>query len=756
MNFRIVLLALALWAFPVTKGLEGATYSRLEASFNLGGLSADAVVLFDYAQTDVKVMIARPDGSSFEAPAFYDGGTTWRVRYAPTMTGTFSVGSITVNGAAASVSALTPSSWTVAGTPTNAGFIRIDPADARRFVTSDGRRFFPLGNNMAWSSPSANAVNIFPKMGAAHENWSRVWMTHFYEGSGLGLNLDWPKVNNAFGQLSLANARHWDAIVAAADQAGIHFQMALHHHGQYSSDVDSNWADNPYNTARGGFLTNATAFFTDATAKALTKRKLRYAITRWGYSPGIMAWELFNEVQFTDAARNGNWAAVAAWHDEMAAFLRAQDPYHHLITTSSDNFTQAHWNSMDYYQAHNYAADTINSSRNPPNPPVSAPVKPVFMGESTPHDSSSPARLWMHAPVWASLMAGDAGAACPWWWDTIDPENDYPLFKAAADFVAASALANRSGLVKSEPRVTGGGTGAALVFAPGGSWGNSTDDTFTVGSSAPTGIATAPSFLQGDYHRSMTPNGYTFLVNYAQAGTFAVQVKTIALSGAGLQIVSDGVIKTNVNFPKTAQDVSTNWTATIAIPAGAHTIKISNPGLDWIELGNITLSPYVGGLGAFALGNSSFNATWIWHRTNIFAVNATATTTGTIDVSGLSAGNYVGVWWDTFQGVALSNVTFTVTGPATAVTLGSPVFLRSMAFFASPEIRLSGARLTSGQIAFDWNAVAGASYLVQTKTNLSDAVWTPLNTVIAPGPTGLFTNDMASAGARFYRVKLGP
>ena len=35
-------------------------------------------------------------------------------------------------------------------------------------------------------------------MGRAHENWSRVWMTHFYEGSGLGLNLDWPKVSGTF------------------------------------------------------------------------------------------------------------------------------------------------------------------------------------------------------------------------------------------------------------------------------------------------------------------------------------------------------------------------------------------------------------------------------------------------------------------------------------------------------------------------------------------------------------------------------
>ena len=46
----------------------------------------------------------------------------------------------------------------------------------------------------------------------------------------------------------------------------------------------------------------------------------------------MLAWELFNEVQFTDAARDrNNFAPVAAWHKEMAAFLRSQDSNLSLI-----------------------------------------------------------------------------------------------------------------------------------------------------------------------------------------------------------------------------------------------------------------------------------------------------------------------------------------------------------------------------------------------------------------------------------------
>ena len=100
--------------------------------------------------------------------------------------------------------------------------------------------------------------------------------------------------------------------------------MTLQHHGQYSTTVDPNWPQNPFNTANGGFLSDPKQFFTDTTAKALTKRKYRYIVARWGYSPAVMAWELFNEVQFTDAAQNGQWANVAAWHWQisMAETLR--------------------------------------------------------------------------------------------------------------------------------------------------------------------------------------------------------------------------------------------------------------------------------------------------------------------------------------------------------------------------------------------------------------------------------------------------
>ena len=668
--FKVVVLLL----FPLctlTKISAQGTYPKIEASFNITSLATDP---FDYTVTDVRVQILQPDKSTISLPAFFDGGTTWRVRHTPTMAGTYSVSGVTLNGGTISVAGLTPSSWMVTGFPTGAGYVRVDTNNPRRFITSNGRRFFPVGENMAWSSSSANALNIFPKMGAAHETWSRVWMTHFYEGSGLGLNLDWPKVNNTFGQLSLSNAQHWDAIVAAADRAGIHFQMTLQHHGQYSTTVDPNWSDNPYNTANGGFLSDPVNFFTDATAKALTKRKLHYIVARWGYSPAIMAWELFNEVQFTDAGQTGQWGIIQAWHDEMAMFIKTNDLYQHLITTSSV-LDEPIWDETDYYTHHDYPSDLISGIRDAQDISDAQTVAPDYSSECgidfTPHVGISP-------PIWAGLMAGQSGDAMPWYWDTIDPNNDYFLIQAAADFVTQSGLADQNTLNKSAPSVTGGAS--ALVFGLGGGFNPATQDTFTVGSVAPDGAGTAPPYLQGNFHRSFTPNGYIFDVNYPQAGTFSVQVLTIAAAGAGLEIFIDGNLQTNISFPSIGSDISTNFTVSISVSTGAHTINITNPGQDWIQLGNLTLNPYVPTLAAYAIGNSNFDATWIWNRNNIFATSAKRRCRRNGASRRLNPGTYSGTWWDTFGAGVISNLTFTVTD-TNPVTLVTPPVLRSIALY---------------------------------------------------------------------------
>lgn len=649
----------------------GDSYPRIEASFNLPNFATDP---FDYTTTDVRVQIVQPDGSSVSLPAFYDGGSTWRVRHTPLAPGPYRIAVVTLNGQPVSAANLQPTAWNVTDPATGPGFVRVDPANPRRFITDSGRRYFPVGENVAWdTSNRTNVTAIFSRMGAARENWSRVWMDHWDSK-----NLDWPKVGT-FGNLSLTVAQKWDAIITAAEQAGIRFQMTLHHHGQYSTTTDSNWGQNPYNLANGGFLTSATAFFTNTTARALTKRKLRYAVARWGYSPAILAWELFNEVQFTDAAQSGQWNLVAAWHDEMAQFLRAQDSYQHLITTSSE-LTQSIWNQCDYYQHHDYPADVVSALRDAPDVPAGYAVRPIFGGEC---GLASPPVVGIPAAIWPGLMAGQSGASQPWWWDRIDAENDYALFRSLADFVNASGLADQETLSRFTPVTTSPQLGS-LSFSPGGGWQTATTNFFVVLAGVPDGIGSLPSFLQGRYHPDLSTNTYIFRVNYPQAGTFAAQVTQVASSGAALALNVDGVTVTNHAFGAAASNYTPNLTLTADVPAGWHTVKLINGGLDWLVLGNITLNPYVPLLAAYGIGNTNFAALWLWHRTNLLSATASNPVTGTVVLNPLAAGDYAGTWWDTEAGVALSNFTFNVATPGAAVTLTPPPILRSASLFLGP------------------------------------------------------------------------
>ena len=130
-----------------------------------------------------------------------------------------------------------------------------------------------------------------------------------------------------------------DRIIESCEQNDIGIQLALQHHGQFSTEVNPNWSDNPYNithSSEGGWLSDPNGFFTDANAIRFTKNKYRYIVARWGYSQAIFAWELFNEVQFVDAWRyRSDKSSVVNWHNTMASYIRSIDPFKHPVTTSS-------------------------------------------------------------------------------------------------------------------------------------------------------------------------------------------------------------------------------------------------------------------------------------------------------------------------------------------------------------------------------------------------------------------------------------
>src|SRR5438552_2527066 len=92
---RVATALLALSALlAVGLSVHADSYAKIEASFAITNLATDP---FDYTVTDVRVQIIQPDSSTISLPAFFDGGTTWRVRHSPTLAGMYQVTGITLN-----------------------------------------------------------------------------------------------------------------------------------------------------------------------------------------------------------------------------------------------------------------------------------------------------------------------------------------------------------------------------------------------------------------------------------------------------------------------------------------------------------------------------------------------------------------------------------------------------------------------------------------------------------------------------------
>lgn len=615
-------------------------YTMVEASFLLRGISGNP---FDFTQNDVRVTIKTPAGTLETIPAFYDGGDggdggsgTWRVRYTPKDRGHYAILRVERNGAPVAGVLPNPREFTADGSP-KPGFVRRNTTNPTVFEFDNGDRYFPLGNDTAWRvGPNADITDFFKRMGEAGENWSRVWMCHWD-----GKNLDWPPAREGEGYFSLEAARRWDEIVKSAEANGIRFQMTLQHHGQYSTMVDPNWSDNPWNRKNGGFLTTPEEFFTNEHARALTKAKYRYISARYGWSPNIMAWELFNEVEGTDAARKSLYGPIAAWHKEMAAFLRDVDVNHHLITTSSDGKILGLYAAMDYLQPHSYSPDPMAAIA---DIKPSEYGKPIFLGEIGPPNEAKSDGSFVTTILWASIMSENSGAAQYWFWERMIGQDLFQYYTAASGFLRSSNQANRVGLKSIRPAVKTARQGT-FTFGPGGGWGTATKTRFSIdGAGAVEGAGAMPSFFQGKAHREMFPK-LEFDVNYSVPGDFAVTVGSAAKGGAEMTILVDGKAVTSREFAASDRDSRFNMTLHAPISAGVHRISLANNGPDWVSITRFSLSPYGSSLHALARLSADYAGLWVYR-----ANPELPPVIGLVKLTGLAAGSYRIVWWDTEKG----------------------------------------------------------------------------------------------------------
>lgn len=574
---------------------------------------------YDHRANDVRAVFVAADGHREERLAYFDDGH-WKAWLVTTHPGDYRA-SLTRNGEALAAPALplaVPGAAAIAG-----GFVH---AQGTRFVTDAGHPYFPLGHNLGWQTPGLMPLaEQLGEMGRAGMNWSRIWAcpwdgkNPFYSrGTRAGAPAGAPPeaIGPPPGELAPEALRRWDEIVAAADAAGVRFQFVLFHHGLFSTTTNPNWPEHPWNQVNGGFLARAQDFFTDATARDYTRRWLRHAVARWGHSPAVLAWELFNEVEWVDlAAQDKDWATIAAWHAEMAAFLRSIDPYHHLIATSSETEYPALYEAVDFYQPHTYPRDVFTTIAGT----ASLPGKPWFFGEfgrGAAGPGSDEARV-VRDGIWAALLFGHAGASSYWYWDRVVRQNLAPEYTRAARILALSSLPSRTTIRPMAVEIAGARP-APLQVWPGRGWGATTRHRFELPREAtPARLVELSSYLEpatiDDKQRAGKPVEFAFTA--PDAGTARIALASISPTGAALRVLLDGTEVANRTYaptyrpavppvqfepPKPPEPVD------VAYAAGPHVLTLESVGNDWVQFDHVTIADLGRSIVAHATGEKDF------------------------------------------------------------------------------------------------------------------------------------------------------
>ena len=468
---------------------------KFEVAFRLSKTFANP---FDPEEADLLGHFTAPSGAKTAVPAFFyqdyerhladgreiltpKGLPCWLLRFTPTEPGQH-IFSVTLNGQP--LAALKDQTF-LAIASTQPGFVRRSKADPRYFELSTGQFFYPIGMNLR--SPSDNRKpysydfdlpegkgtyvydDYYKRLADAGMNWARIWQCPWW--CGLEWTRQWPGFQG-LGRYNLEGAWRFDYLLDQAAARGIYIDACLTNHGQITveHDIDRQWDSNPLNAAvgEGGPLERAADFYTNPLAAKLFRQRLRYIVARWGYSPHLMAWALFSEMEFTeaywrDAGGRGDdegtvrCPVVANWVGDMAAYLKRIDPFGHLVTTHFSHPWRGYdvWSrrELDFVQSNAYSAFkqlggdwSDQTSGNVPraidsylSDYMARYGRPVLVAEYGGHWMRNPAEKLdaeLHAGTWASVTSDLAGATGFWWWLHVHYTDKYAHYRAAVRYMA--------------------------------------------------------------------------------------------------------------------------------------------------------------------------------------------------------------------------------------------------------------------------------------------------------------------------------
>ncbi|MDZ7399114.1 MAG: DUF5060 domain-containing protein [candidate division KSB1 bacterium] len=580
------------------------TVHQYQPQFSSVKIKAQLANPFDVNEFQVNLILKSPSGKKIVQPGFFDGYDNglaiWRIRFTPSELGRYSYQlKLQANYHAKSTKSF---SFKSIASGRN-GFIRTNPNSDYTFQFDSGRLFRGFGENLCWAD---DYEYYFKKLNAIGCNFVRIWMCPW------NLYLEWS--DPGLGRYHLPNAVRLDSVLTLAERYHIYIMLCFDYHGVVQREEgyfkEKKWDENPYNQKNGGPCANEADFFNHPIAKRYYKNRLRYIVARYAFSPQILAWEFWNEVDLTA----GRPEDVVAWHKEMAAYLRQIDPYDHLITTSfahgeydgiweipEIDFTQTHlYNRPNFAELIPAIIDRYRQTYGKPH--VVGEFGSDYRGAQATREND-PDNVALHNGLWAGLFARTPISPLSWWWDElIDADDLYFHFQAITRFAlnvaTGAAPIERLELADIVIPKAAPANDSLLVF-PAKGWQKIQSSHFEIREDG--GISDRdqiPAYLFGSSKPDMK-QPIDFKITYKANGKFTVHVDEVSDFGL-LKIYLDGKLALEQPLPLgpgEGQWERSEWKPEInmfqgvydkpygiEVPAGLHTIRVDNDGRDWIKI----------------------------------------------------------------------------------------------------------------------------------------------------------------------------
>lgn len=226
-------------------------------------------------------------------------------------------------------------------------------------------------------------------------------------------------------------------------------------------------APSVYNSKNGGPCDNPDDFWTSADAYAGFQSYARYVVARWGASPAVFAWQMWNEM---DGAIGGTSPEATSYLSNITAYIADIDTHKHLISNSyaqqSGSPAGDQLPHVSFSTTHAYESGDLGGTLSHYAAIKAGYSKPTYSGEFGRNANPYLKRIILHNGMWGTMaQLGAASGAC-WYWATVFGDHLLDEFTAISTFVKPLPLHKYSWEIVGPQGVASGARVLAQASAP--------------------------------------------------------------------------------------------------------------------------------------------------------------------------------------------------------------------------------------------------------------------------------------------------